>query len=187
MRTNGEEIMARVLTITLGEVKYLPINERPSTDTVYLATSDIFMVRYASGSKVLLNTTASKAPKRASERTAAEMAIQGRMDAQQYFKAPGSLFGTAAATTLSVMIFGPSALGTLGGIATGTAIAASPVQDKNFIVPDEALLNDPNYLDGYQKQAQRKKLGKVGGGLGIGLVTGTVLWFVVALSRTNHF
>jgi hypothetical protein len=152
-----------------------------------MAATEVFMIRYANGTKVMLNTTAASAPKLTPKRTAEEITNQGRMDAQKYFKAPGSLFGTAAATTLSVIIFGPSALGTLGGIATGTAIAASPVQDKNFIVPDEALLNDPNYLDGYQKQAQRKKLGKAGGGLGIGLVTGTVLWFVVALSRTNHF
>lgn len=51
-----------------------------------------------------------------------------------------------------------------------------------MIVPDQALLNDPNYVSGYQKQAQRQKLGKAAGGFGVGMLTGTVILVGLILS-----
>jgi hypothetical protein len=51
-----------------------------------------------------------------------------------------------------------------------------------MIVPDQALLSDPNYVSGYQKQAQRQKLGKAAGGFGVGLLTGTVVIVGAVLS-----
>ncbi|QNP53616.1 hypothetical protein [Hymenobacter qilianensis] len=184
LRTNGEEIKAKVLAITPTEISYVPGTEPPSSDTLYMAATGVFLIRYANGTKVIISKTDASL---VTGRTPAEMTNQGRMDAQKYFKAPGSLFVTATATAVSLIFLGPTTPGALGGIATGAAIGLSPIQSQNIIAPDTALLNDPHYLLGYQQQAQRKKIGKAAGGFGIGLLTGTVIWFAIALANTNHF
>jgi hypothetical protein len=185
VRTNGDEVKARVLLVSPAEVTYIPSVEPLSTDTLRIAASEVFMIQYANGTKALVHNPA--APDSGLERTAADLTNQGRMDAQKYFKAPGSLFVTATATAASLILFGPTTLGALGGIATGAAIAASPVQDQNYIVPDKELLNNPNYLIGYDKQAQRKKIGKATAGFGVGFVSGAAIWLAIALANTNHF
>lgn len=186
--TDGREVQARVLLITSAAVTYVPTLEPPRPDTLRLAATEVFMVRYANGAKVVLhNPTSSTSGLLAAGRTAQDLANQGQVDAQRYFKAPGTLFVTAGATALGLFLFTPSALGLLGGAATGSAIAVSPVRDQNFVAPDTTLLRDPNYLIGYRQQAQRKKVGKAAAGVGVGLVTGTVVWFLVALANTRHF
>ncbi|SMB94965.1 hypothetical protein SAMN00120144_1834 [Hymenobacter roseosalivarius DSM 11622] len=54
-----------------------------------------------------------------------------------------------------------------------------------MIVPDQELLNDPSYVSGYQKQAQRQKLGKAAGGFGVGLLAGTVVLVGVVISALS--
>ncbi|MBC6606050.1 hypothetical protein H8B13_04390 [Hymenobacter sp. BT188] len=179
LRRNGDEIKARVLAITPTEISYVPGTEPPSSDTLYMTAIEVFMIRYANGTKELI-TKAEAIP--ALERTSEEMTTQGREDARKYFKASGAFWGTFGATAVSVPV-----LGGLGGAATGAAIAASPPKDQNLIVPDKALLNDPSYVRGYEKQAQRKKLGNAAAGFGVGLVSGAAVWLAIALTNTNHF
>ncbi|MGY2131071.1 hypothetical protein ACW9KT_02500 [Hymenobacter sp. HD11105] len=175
LRTDGDEVKARVLSITPTDITYIPITEPPSTDTLRLAATDVFLIRYANGTKEIVTSSATAAPAVGLGRTAQEMNNLGRMDARRYFKAPGAFWGTAGATFVSISAFG------IGGVATGVAIAASPPKRHNMITTDQALLNDPNYLDGYQKQAQRKKWGSAAGGFGTGLATGVVVGFVALM------
>lgn len=185
---DGREVQARVLLITPAAVTYVPTLEPPRPDTLSLAASDVFMVRYANGAKVVVrNPTSSASGLPAVGRTAQDLTNQGQVDAQRYFKAPGTLFVTAGATAVGMFLFTPAVLGLLGGAATGGAIAVSPVRDQNFVVSDTTLLRNPNYLSGYRQQAQRKKVGKAAAGVGVGLVAGTAVWFLAALANTRHF
>lgn len=185
LRTNGDEVKARVLAKTPTEISYILSSEPPSSDTLYMAAAEVFLIWYANGTKEIIREIA---PVLTLTRTPAELTNQGRMDAQKHFKAPGSLLATAAATTVGFVLLGPTGLGALSGIATGAAIGATPIQDQNIVAPpDTTLLDDPNYLLGYRKQAQRKKIGKAVGGFGLGVVTGTVVWFAIALANTKHF
>jgi hypothetical protein len=179
LRTNGDEVKAQVVAITPEKVAYVPATEPPSTDTLYMPAPEVFMIRYANGTKEVL---AAAAPAPGLGRTPQEMLNQGRQDARRYFKAPGAFWGTFGATFITVPF-----LGGLGGIATGTAIAVSPPKDNRIVVPNKELLADANYMRGYEKQAQRKKLGKAATGFGVGLVTGAVVWVGVALANTRHF
>ena len=172
LRTNGDEVKARVLAITPTDVAYVPTTEPASTDTLHLLATDVFLIRYANGTKEIV-TAAATAPAIGLSRTPQEMNNLGREDARKYFKAPGVFWGTAGATFVSIPAYG------LGGIATGAAIAATPPKRHNMIVPDQALLNDPNYVSGYQKQAQRQKLGKAAGGFGVGIAAGAVATVVI--------
>jgi hypothetical protein len=173
VRTNGAEVKARVLAVTPTAVSYVPTTEPLSTDTLHLAPAEVSVVRYANGTKLLVAGPAAPAPAPAPRvglnRTAQEMTNQGRMDARQYYKAPGVFWGTAGATLVTISAYGA------GGIAAGAAFAATPPKPHNMVVPEQALLTDPNYVSGYQKQAQRQKLSKAAAGFGVGLVTGAVV------------
>jgi hypothetical protein len=176
LRTDGDEVKARVLSITPTDIAYIPTTEPPSTDTLHLAATDVFLIRYANGTKEVVSSPTVATPALGLGRTPQEMNNQGRLDARQYFKSRGVFWGTAGATFISMPAYG------LGGIATGAVIAATPPKRRNMIVPDQALLNDPNYVSGYQKQAQRQKLGKAAGGFGVGLLTGTVVMVGVVIA-----
>lgn len=172
LRTNGDEINARVLAITPTDVAYVPATNPPTTDTLHLAATEIFLIRYANGTKEVLSQVT--APVEVA-RTAQQMQAHGQLDAKKYFRSPGAFWGTAGATLVTLPAYG------LGGVVAGATIAATPPKRHNLLVPDQALLNDPNYVSGYQKQAQRKKLGQAAGGLGVGLATGVVAIYALVL------
>ena len=176
----GDEIKARVLAITPTDVAYVPTTEPPSTDTLHLVPTDVFLIRYANGTKEVISKLAA-APALGLGRTPQEMNNQGRLDAQRYFKARGAFWGTAGATFVSLPAYG------LGGLATGAVIAATPPKRHNLLVPDQALLADANYVNGYQKQAQRQKLGKAAAGFGVGMATGVVTVLGLAVLLLNSY
>lgn len=179
LRTNGDEVKARVLAITPTQIAYVPTTEPPITDTLHLLATEVFLIRYANGTKEIV--TAATTPSSGVERTPQQMNDLGREDARRYFKATCVFWGTAGATFLSTPAYG------LGGIATGAAIAATPPKRHNMLVPDQALLNDPNYVSGYQKQAQRQKLGKAAGGFGVGIAAGAVATVAIIAALFNAY
>ncbi|MBC6606051.1 hypothetical protein H8B13_04395 [Hymenobacter sp. BT188] len=181
LRTNGDEVKARVLAITPTDVAYVPTTEPPTTDTLHLLATEVFLIRYANGTKEVVSKPAATAPAIGLSRTPQEMSNLGREDARKYFKSPGVFWGTAGATFVSIPAYG------LGGIATGAAIAATPPKRHNMIVPDQVLLNDPNYVSGYQKQAQRQKLGKAAGGFGVGIAAGAVATVAIVAAIFNAY
>lgn len=181
LRTNGDEVKARVLAITPTDVAYVPITEPLSTDTLHLLATEVFLIRYANGTKEILHDTTAVASAVGLLRTAQEMNNQGREDARKYFKAPGAFWGTLGATVVSLPI-----VPVLGGLAAGIAMSATPPRSQNLIVPDKALLADVNYMRGYEKQAQRRKIGKAAAGFGVGMV-GTAVLVGILLANTKHF
>ncbi|QNP53617.1 hypothetical protein H9L05_08720 [Hymenobacter qilianensis] len=151
---------------------------------MHLLATDVFLIRYSNGTKEIVSQPDATAPAIGLGRTPQQMSDLGREDAGKYFKARGAFWGTFGATVVSI----PATYG-LGGIVAGTVIAATPPKPHNMIVPDQALLADTDYVSGYQKQAQRKKLGKAAGGLGLGLATGVVVVYtlvMIAFSNGGH-
>ncbi|GAA3919614.1 hypothetical protein GCM10022406_02590 [Hymenobacter algoricola] len=176
LRTNGEELPAKVLTVQPTKISY--VLPAAPTDTLYLNAPEVFMIRYANGTKEIIHAStyvAAPAPGLTPEQARA----QGELDAVKYFKAPGAFWGTFGATVVSTPVYW------LGGIATGAAVAATPPASRNLVVPDAALLKNPAYVSGYKQQAQRKKLSKAAAGFGVGVGTSValvVVAVVVALS-----
>ncbi|WP_303309958.1 hypothetical protein [Hymenobacter sp. BT730] len=165
LRTSGEEVPAKVVRITPDQVVYMT-----GTDTLQMPAADVFLIRYANGTKEVLTKQTSTTT--ALALTPAQAEQLGRTDARQLFKAKGAFWGTFAATFVTASAYG------VGGIATGAAIAATPPRAKNLIPSRPELLQNPDYVRGYQKQAQNKKLGKAAAGFGVGagaaVVTATV-------------
>lgn len=164
--TNGEEQPGKVLSITPDTVTYLS-TQAGRSDTVRLATSSVFLIRYANGTKELLTKPATPPIERPMSKE--EAYAKGRLDARKYYRAPGAFWGTYGATVLTGY----------GGPIVGVAVAASKPRPRNFVVPEAKLLQDPNYTAGYQRQAQNKKIGSAAGGFGAGV--GTLVVIVTAL------
>jgi len=162
LRTNGEEASGKVLAITPELVTYVT----PSADTLHLAAIQVFLIRYANGTREVLNHPAAAPTSAPAPGLTKEAAYaQGRRDARAHFRASGVFWGTYAATLAT------SGSGGLGGVATGLATGLTAPKPRNFIVPDTELLKSPEYVQGYQRQAQNKKLGSAAGGFGAGVGT----------------
>lgn len=95
-----------MLAITPSQVAYVPSTEPPSADTLHLLATEVFLIRYANGTKEVLREPSAPEPTIELARTPQEMTNQGQRDARLYFKAPGAFWGTAGATLISVPAYG---------------------------------------------------------------------------------
>ncbi|NVO83649.1 hypothetical protein [Hymenobacter terrestris] len=189
VRTNGDELPARVLRITPQLVRYLPLppatdslGQATAADTMQLAATDVFMVRFANGTREVLRAVSASAPGTSLVGlSTAQRTALGRQDSRKYYKPDKGVFwGTFAATVTTFY----------GGPVVGGAIALTPPKRYNLNAPQPDLLNDPAYYDGYRRQAHNRKLGKAAAGLGVGAGTlavfGSIL-FLILLGSTTHF
>jgi hypothetical protein len=53
-----------------------------------------------------------------------------------------------------------------GGLATGAAVSLSNPDTKNVLARNPEYKQNADYLDGYNNQAKKKKLGSAAGGFG---------------------
>lgn len=166
LQTNGEEQTGKVLTITPELVTYVS----PAADTLQLAAAQVFLIRYANGTKEVLRRPAAPPPGLGLSREAAY--AQGRSDARTHFRAPGAFWGTYGATVLTGY----------GGVATGLVVSLVEPNPRNFVAPNATLLTNPDYMAGYQRQAHNKKIGSAAGGFGAGV--GTLVVLVAVLLGT---
>jgi hypothetical protein len=159
LRLDGSEVSGRVLTISPLLICYLP---PARSDTLRLATAEVFLIRYANGTREVLNpTTATAAPPAADPLVAlndAQRRRQGRQDAAHY-PANGPFWGSLGAT-----LYG----GPLLGVLAPALIAPHSIASANLKAPDPSLLADPAYDSAYRQEAQRRKRGRTWGGYALG-------------------
>lgn len=158
IKVNGDEIKGRVIEITLNKVLYQSLDTTDSTSHSILK-SEVFMVRFANGTKEVFQENLVVAADSAAQpvKDPAQMYLQGQQDALRYYKGNGAMWGSAASLTL-VGLIGPVVIGSI-----------KPKAYKNP-VPSQQLLLDPNYVNGYENQAHKRKIGKAAIGTGIGTV-----------------
>ena len=175
LRTNGEEIQAKVLTVGPEAIRYVR-RDTASTDTLRIATAEVFMLRYANGTRELIKQPAATGSSGLVGLSRAEATRQGAADARKYFRAPGTFWGTYGATLVNP----------LAGLVTGVAVGNTRPPTYNLTVPDATLLQNPDYVRSYRQQAKNQKLGKAAAGFGAGM--GTLLVVVaVILNSTTHW
>lgn len=183
LRADGEEVRGRVLAIGPAEVVYVPASAesagagalRPAADTLRLPSSDVFLVRYANGTREVLARLA--APAAPPEGPAALAGLspplrqaRGQRDATVHYTRRDAYWGAFGSTLY---------LGPLLGVVPTAAIGNSPVKASNLGAPDPALLTDPDYLRGYREQANRAKSRRAWAGFGT--ATGLYVLLVGAL------
>ncbi|SDY18861.1 hypothetical protein [Hymenobacter psychrophilus] len=169
---NGDELPAQVVRIIPDVVRYLPppaVDNSPA-DTLQLAAAKVLLIRYSDGTQKLLRPaedSASAVPALAGL-SRGQRYERGRQDARLYYQpAKGVFWGTFASTAAA----GPA------GLIVGTAVAATGPPRQSLKTSNPALLTDPTYYAGYQRQAHNRKVGVAAAGL----VAGSVMFAVVAI------
>lgn len=179
VRTNGDELPGRVLSITPTLIRYMPAAPAPP-DTLELAATEVFMVRYANGTRELIRVARAEAP--LVGLSTEQRYLRGRQDSHQFYQpAKGVFWGTFGATLAG---YG------YGGLLAGGVMALTPPRRQSLraSAPQPQLLDDPDYYRGYRKQAQNRKVGKAAAGFGTGVGVTVVVWtaLLLALISTWH-
>ncbi|MET4076656.1 hypothetical protein [Hymenobacter sp. UYCo722] len=160
LRIDGSEVAGRVLTISPLVLCYLP---PAGTDTLRLAIAEVFLVRYANGTREMLHPVSpSEKPRSADllpDLSAAQRSAKGRQDAARSYSNNGPFWGSLGAT-----IYG----GPLLGVVAPAIIAPHAIATANLKAPQPGLLADPAYGQAYRAEAQRRKRGRAWSGYGVG-------------------
>lgn len=168
LRLDGQEIPGRVLLITPLELRYLPVPVAGAllrADTLRLPVAEVFLVRYANGTKEVLTQpgaglASNLGDGRLSGLTSLERQQLGQADAKRHYQGQNVFWGTAGSTLL---------LGPAYGAGSTAIIAGHTINPGNLHAPVPALLQDPDYKVGYVQQARRIKRHKAWGGYGTGV------------------
>ncbi|AMR28162.1 hypothetical protein A0257_14415 [Hymenobacter psoromatis] len=168
--TTGQEVSGRVLTITPSELTYLPATPTPP-DTLRLPIASVFLVRYANGTREVLNAPAPVAdddptPPALRGLSTPQRQQLGQRDALRCYRASGPYWGALGSTLY---------LGPLLGLAPTAVISSQWVRDYNLKAPTPALLKDASYAQGYRQQANRTKHRRTWGGYGVATAVYVVL------------
>ncbi|WP_216679551.1 hypothetical protein [Hymenobacter siberiensis] len=164
---DGSEVPGRVLTISPLALTYLP---PAGTDTLRLTTADVFLVRYANGTREVLHPAPATEKPLTSDLlpglSDAQRRTKGRQDAARSYTSGGPFWGSLAAT-----LYG----GPFLGVMAPAIMAPHAITAANLKAPDPGLLADPTYSHAYREEAQHRKRGRAWGGYSVG----AGLWIVL--------
>ena len=170
---DGEEISANVVEVRLNEVAYKKQNN-PTGPLYIIPHQQVYMIKYANGTKEVFSYEVSS-PSQPADRPADHISmspenlyLQGRRDADIYYRKRGSMWGTFGAT----VVFAPV------GLATGIILGIVPPKIEDT-VPDYQMLQSYEYKQGYIKKARGKKWGSVALGFGLGIATNIIVYSLV--------
>lgn len=177
LRLDGREAFGRVLLIGPTELRYLPAaaTGRPAPtappDTLRLPVAEVFLVRFANGTREVLTRPAAPADAAPDEGrltglSGAERQRLGRTDARRCYEGRDVFWRSAGLFLLG----GPGLI----GLAVG---ASRPVPPHRLAAPQPRLLLDPDYSRAYQQEADRIKRRQVwaGGATSAAVVLGVAL------------
>ena len=166
LRTDGSEVPGRVLTITPLELRYLP---PAGADTLRLATAEVFLVRYANGTRELLHSLPPSQPEHPDPLAGlddAQRRALARQDAAWGYTDRTPFWGSLLTTA-----YGSPLLGWLVPACTGPR----PVPAHKLQAPYPERLVDPTYRAAYHQAAQGRKRSQAWGGFGVGASVWMVL------------
>lgn len=170
LRTSGEEVRGRVLTVSPAQISYLaaPDSARAAApDTLRLPAASVFLVRYANGTRELIQPPAGPAADPAGALLAglspAQRYQRGQADSRTDYRGGGAFAGTLGST----LLFGLA--GPVTGLVTAAVVSSTPLPAHRLLVPGPVLMSDPSYASGYRQQGRRTKSRRAWGGYGIGM------------------
>lgn len=168
---SGDKISAKVLEITMESILYQHPDSMEGIPKTLLK-KDVFMIRYANGTKEVFQENLSSARPGGTMSAASpdQMYALGQRDAEMYYKGNDAFWGSAACAV------------TVYGLVGSVIIGAVKPAVKPDRVSDMSLIGDPDYYQGYQKRAHQRKKGKAALGAGMGLVAVPVVAVVVLLA-----
>jgi hypothetical protein len=145
---SGEIISAKVIEINTAEVKYKKFDNLAGP--VYsISKSDLTFIKYENGTKEDFSSLMS------STDPLSNMYVNGRRDATEHYT-NYKIAGTATFLTTSIPVYG-----FLLGIAPAVVCASSPPTYENLGYPNEKLMQNQLYANGYKERAKEIKSKKV--------------------------
>lgn len=159
IRKSGQSIQARITEITLTEVKYKRF-DNPEGPLFINAKSDITMIRYENGTKETFGTEATYDETSAPETSSEELYRLGQIDATRYYND----YKASGTGTLILGLISP-----LAGLIPAIACSSTPPKEANLNYPNSAMMNKPDYYNGYTRKAKKIKQRKVWTNWGITL------------------
>ncbi|QHL86601.1 hypothetical protein GU926_03755 [Nibribacter ruber] len=169
LKMTGEEIKAKVMEISLSQVRF-KLTDSPTDSVHALPRSEVFMITFANGAKEVLNQEPADTTS-AEVMTPQQMYQLGTKDAKAYYKGRDVIWASAATT----MLFLPAPI----------IMGAIPPKIKPTEVSNIDYLKNNYYVKGYKKQAHKKKIGKVAIGTGVGLLTTAAISVIVFMTAMN--
>ncbi len=174
LRSDGAEIAGRVVAITPVSVRYLP---PASADTLRLAAAEVFMVRYANGTREVLHpamaaTSAAHnaAPDLLPGLDDAERTALGRRDARRNYRSSGPFWGALGGSFYGGPVF---------GLIAPVVIAPHAIAPQHLGAPQPELLPDHAYGNAYGQEAQRLKRNRTWAGYATGSALSMALLYVL--------
>ena len=163
----GEDIKAKVLEVTLTEIKYKKFdNIYGPTDSI--SKSDVFRVIYENGTIDVFNKVESLKSK-ANTEVSDDMRNRGKRDAQMQYTGQRSGAGWTAATTIL--------LSPLLGVIPAAACASTEPSEQNLNYSNTELMKDYGYNRAYVEEAHKIKKRKIWRTYGIS----SGVWLIIIL------
>jgi len=167
-KKTGEDILAKIIEVTISEVKYKKFDNQ-NGPIFSILKSDLLLIRYENGTKDIFNEVKkSETTKSATD----DLYAEGQSDANKYYKGYKGA-GTAVLTT--GLLLSP-----LVGLVPAALCASADPQDENLNYPSSDLMKKTDYANGYRQRAKKIKQNKVWTNLGVAF--GINLALVLALS-----
>ncbi len=164
-KKSGEDVVSKVLEITLNEVKYKKWDNQDGP-LISISKSEILMIRYQNGTKDIFKEQAITPMSAMGE---PENFKAGQQDAIQYYK---GYKGAATGTLATGLVLSP-----ILGLIPAFATTSNQPQDINLHYPDPSKMKDQDYFKGYTQKAFQIKKQKVwtNWGITVGLSVGLYL------------
>lgn len=169
-KKNGDDIQAKVMEITLNELKYKNFNNLDGP-IISILKSDVILVRYQNGSKdvfaeekpiVILQNEVSDDD---------QSILNGQQDANKNYK---NYSGAGVGTLATGLVLG-SVLALIPALTTTNAVP----RDENLQYPSITLMKNPNYARGYTQQAFKIKKERVWNNYIIGLAANVITYLIL--------
>jgi len=169
-KKTGEDIKAKVLEVTQDEVKYKKYDSQ-SGPTYSIKKSELILIRYQDGTKDIFNENVNEKANNSDD----EMAKQGRIDANSYYKGKNSGANWTGATTV---LFSP-----LIGAVPAIICSSNEPSDENLNYKSKELMKNDAYSSSYKEQAHKIKKRKIWTSFGIG--SGAWLLLLILLGSSG--
>jgi hypothetical protein len=156
IKLSGEELLAKVLEITLAEIKYKRFDNLEGP-TISILKSNVFLIKYENGTQeVFQNNLPENQEWQEQEEalTPEQMYARGQEDARIEFDRSEAMYWSFVSSLVPGW-----------GLIGSAAIAAVPPTIYT------GKITDPNYVQGYRKQAHRRKAGSAAIGAALGTAT----------------
>ena len=171
---SGETILVKVIEVGTSEVKYKKLDNL-NGPVFSMLKSDLLMIKYENGTKDDFSSI-----KKIEENNFSgyDPYIQGKLDAQRYYK------GDKTAGTI-VLISNLFVLPILPSLVFYIANTSKIPKDENLNYPSISLMENEKYADSYRQEAKKIKNQKIWKNFRVGAGIGGSIFFILAVGAAG--